>query len=285
MKIRTIKRASKRESRIIFSVPNIITRSGVTERSDPTKATGLDYESTSGQSNIKSSSNCTKANINSPSYRLCYLKKFLKTSGIKYYYYDGHRYTPSQVISKKMGNCCDLSRLCKTILVSTSLPSGTAGQPMSNVRYVVGTIDYGGKGYRHAWIEVETQTATSGNDVITATGQDTCGRSKWTSPTTHTWKNQCASPTCRKVGTLRHGCHGADEITCCTSLGGCGADYCIVDGWCKAGNFPYRLTPGVQRVAVWNSFDPTSYVTSGSDKILGTVEGTPIRRTGNENPC
>lgn len=284
MIINTLKRASKRESRIIYENPEDKVAGSVLERIDPTKAKGLDYTSTDGQSKGSTSSPCT-GGTNNKLYRYCYMKKYLKSSGIKYVYYLGPKYTAEQVIQKKMGNCCDLTRLAGHLLISTGLPSGTAGYPISSIRYARGTITYQGVDYNHAWLEYQTGTAQSSQDVITATGQDTCGRSAWASPTTHSWVNQCASPTCRKKGTLEHGCKGADEITCCTKNGGCGADYCIVDGWCKAGNFPYRLTPANQDVVVWETFDPTSFITTGSTKLLGTKKGSVTYTNSSGNPC
>jgi len=287
MKIRTTDKTSKRVPRIIYDDPTYPIKSDVIERDDPTKAKGVDYTGTGGQIAAGSGSNCTGGAKKNPTYRLCYLKKFIKSSGIKYYYYTGHKYTPKQVISKKKGNCCDLSRMCMSILKSSSLPTKTAGYPISSVRYCIGNRLYNGSTVRHAWLEVLTNTSQSGTSTVTCTGKDSCGRSKYNPSVTKTYKNVC--PACKRTGKLRCGVSYKSvpegQITCDKTIGGCDADYCIKDGWEKDGHFSHRLTGATQEVSSWTAFDPTSYVTSTSAKVLGTSNGTVTRKSSSTNPC
>lgn len=280
MKIRTISKVSKRVPRIIYDDPNYPIKSDVIERDDPTKAKGIDYKGTGGQAASGSGSNCTGGAKKNATYRLCYLRKWLKSSGIKYYYYTGHKYTPKEVISKKKGNCCDLSRMCASILKSSSLPTKTAGYPVNNVRYCIGNITYNGDTVRHAWLEILTSTTQSGANTVTCTGQDSCGRSKYKKQkTTKTYLNHCCM------------C-GASSLVCTSRVpekeihcNSCGADYCVVDGYEKSGKFKCKLKGASQEIETWKTFDPTSYITSTSDKLLGKSAGTVTHKSTSTNPC
>lgn len=284
MKIRNLDRSSKRVPVIIYDDPDYPIKASIIERTDPTKATGVDYFNTSGQSAAGSAANCTGGATKNHSYRLCYLRKWLKKSGIKYYYYTGHKYTAKQVISKKKGNCCDLTRMCASILKSSSLPVKTAGYPMSSIRYCVGSRTYNGKTFRHAWLEVLTSTTATGSKTITCTGKDSCGKSAYNPAVTKTYLNYCTE--CGRTGHLI--CSSAvpeKELHCATSTGGCGADFCVKDGWEKSGHYRSKLKSATQQIETWKAFDPTSYVTSTSEKVIGTSAGTVTHKSTSSNPC
>jgi len=116
----------------------------------PVTAPRLNYYSTNGQRISEAVSGCTDE-TGGERQRVCFILDYLLQSRIKYYYYEGHLYTATQVVQKKKGNCCDLARLVNSLASSTSVSQGS---PISVQRYIQGTITYQGSDYNHVWNEL-----------------------------------------------------------------------------------------------------------------------------------
>ncbi|MDH7507690.1 MAG: transglutaminase domain-containing protein [Candidatus Thermoplasmatota archaeon] len=143
MKVRVLKKTSPKESRIHYESEKPTVSIYITFVTLPVE--DFSPEDYLG-SNIKRSSTVPSCgdNATTSEKNYCWLVDKIKNSGVKYSYYTGHLYSWSDVLKKKVGNCCDLTRLVNQYC-------GTKGMTR---RYVTGLITVGGNDYYHVWNEI-----------------------------------------------------------------------------------------------------------------------------------
>lgn len=118
----------------------------------PVTVGDIDYTSTSPQFSSLRVTGCSN-DVGGQRRRYCYILNYLKYSGIKYLYYLNHLYSYTQVITKKIGNCCDLSRLVVEI-ASNAIGTGDSGDTITMYRYCKANITYKGETFSHVWVEL-----------------------------------------------------------------------------------------------------------------------------------
>ncbi|MCE7699788.1 MAG: transglutaminase family protein [Methanobacterium paludis] len=152
--VRTLKKCSKKQGRVTYKEDAPATVSNVAWVAIPSSTSN---QTTSNYTNSKKVINaltitptCNNAS-SSQTRRYYYILDYLNVKNIGYKYYTGHKLSWQDVVKKKYGNCCDLSRLTVILGKQTGLNSN-AGSALQ-WRYVKGTISVSTKEYTHLWVE------------------------------------------------------------------------------------------------------------------------------------